>query len=245
MYYPAMHILIFEDNVYDRKDLERIIFREHLRKFPKDDLILSTDSFDRALNYVRTTSAYTVYLLDIMIGNRLLGYELAKQIRKLHPKAPIVFITGNTDVFVTRMEYKLIANSFIFKNSPLLADELLDALEYFRMQMKTDGALEIKSRFHQLFIDYDDIYYVETISGTLKVKIVCKNKTYETNGTLAQILQNLNSHFKRVSKFRIVNLDKVIKLDCSKHVIILMDSYEVPYSNTYLKGGLLDAYNNN
>lgn len=244
MYQPAMHILIFEDNAYDRKALEEIIYREHLQKFSKDDLVLSTGSFDRAMDYVKTTSAYTVYLLDILINNKMLGYDLAKHIRKHNSKAPIIFITGHADAFVNQMEYKLLANSFIFKDSPLLADELTDALEYFRMQIKTDGALEIKSRFHQIFVDYDSIYYIETIPGALKAKVVCRNKIYETNGTLTQILQNLSSHFLRVSKFRIVNLDKVIEINRSKHIVKLMDLYEIPYSTSYLKGGLLYADNN-
>lgn len=235
--YQTMNIVIFEDDKTFRDVLSRMIETVHLPRYPGDEIVIASGSAKEVEQYIRASSEYTVYLLDIVVGRKTAGYDLAKQIRALHPGAPVIFITGHAEVFVSRMEYKLLANGFIFKDSGLLRDELADALEYFRRQIKNGGALEIRSRFYHAYVAYDEIYYLETISGAVKVKVVCRKRVYDICGTLRQVQAQLDSRFVRVSRFCVVNRDKIVRLDHSSHRIELEDGYAVPFSDAYYKEG--------
>lgn len=240
----GMNILIFEDNTCCREKLEEIIFRRHLQKYPDDKIILSTNSPRVVSDYAKASPRFTVYLLDIIAEEKTVGFTLAKQIKKYCPNAPVIFVTGHADVFITKMKYKLLADNFIFKDSPLLEEELMMLLRHFTIRFKTNLSLQLKRRYQKIFIKYDDIYYFETIPNMIKIKVVCKSDEYEMHGTLAQLQKSLDNRFQRVSRFYIVNTDMINEINLSTHQIILKDSYTVPYSNTYFKGGVQNADNN-
>lgn len=227
-----INILIFESNArYRKKILEAIIRKRHLSKLPLNTL--SIDDPDVVLQYIKSEPDFTVYLLDVAMEQRETGLFLANQIKQLCPKHPIVFLTECDINLLTNMKCKLLADTFIIKDSPLLYEELATLLQHFT-NIFQPRFLQVKYDYEEILIDYDHIYYIEMIKSKMKAKIVCKYGEYE-KGRPLNYMAGLDNRFRRVSKFYVINTDKIIKINRSTHIITLEGLHEIPYSTAYLK----------
>lgn len=111
---------------------------------------------------------------------------------------------------------------FTFKHDELLEDnelvihhnsspELLDELYRFLMnQKKTAASLVLYSRDEQFFVKADDLIFFET-EGNL-VYAHSHNQVYESKYRLYELEKILPSHFMRISKSTICNINEIRSL---------------------------------
>ena len=89
-----------------------------------------------------------------------------------------------------------------------ITDKLNDAIATLATAELTFAGQKEKETF---FIPLNDIYYFETVDGT--VFLYTANDTYESSTRLYKIEETLkNTHFSRISKTVIANLDKMLSI---------------------------------
>ena len=89
--------------------------------------------------------------------------------------------------------------------------ELLDELYHFLMnQKKTVASLVLYSRDEQFFVKPDDLLFFETEGNVVYAH--SNHKVYESKYRLYELEESLPSHFMRISKSTICNINEIRSL---------------------------------
>jgi two-component system LytT family response regulator len=131
------------------------------------------------------------------------GLTLAKIINK---KSKIIFTTAYREYAVDG--FKLEAVDYLLK--PIAYDRFLEAIK----KVDPTGKLEIISTFmfvrserKMVKVDFQDIFYVESLSDY--VKIITTDKTIITRETITNLEEKLNKNLIRIHRSFIVPLNKI------------------------------------
>jgi len=216
-----MHIVICEDDIGQRTDIEAIVSKHIAAEDCDIELILSSGDPTEVLEYLKThPDKRGLYFLDIDLQHHEMdGFDLAIKIRETDPYAKIVFITTHSELAYLTYEHKLNAMNFIVKERP--EDVETRTIECILAAYKR--YLEEKSELIRYFtvdangevwsIPYDDILFFET-NSKVRNKIILHTEYSEIDfrGTLSEIEQ-LIPEFYRCHKSYLVNLKKIDRID--------------------------------
>ena len=92
----ALYIAICDDNIADRKQIERLFNREKDSRLKKNDEVLYIDAYGSPEALMHTPFKYDVFLLDITGGSQN-GLDIAKAIRQAGITAPIELMISTID----------------------------------------------------------------------------------------------------------------------------------------------------
>ncbi|SHK49140.1 two component transcriptional regulator, LytTR family [Hathewaya proteolytica DSM 3090] len=161
-----------------------------------------------------------ILFLDIDMPN-IGGIYIAELMLSIHPEMKICFVTAFDEFAVKAFEMSAI--DYILK--PYTKERLENCLKKLqRVKFKKEVIQELSDCYDYdlevicgnvdediVLINYDEIYYMETIPGG--VSIHCKDKQYRGNKPLNFYEEKLkNCSFFRTHKCFLVNLSKVSKL---------------------------------
>lgn len=119
-----MHIAVCDDNVADRKQMERLLKRESDGRASSSEGFY-TDSFGNAQSLLHNPMQYDVFYVDICRTEGLTGAKVASSLIDTGVNAPIVLCCSD----INYREYTFPPN-VIFLEKPIKAEELSASIDY-------------------------------------------------------------------------------------------------------------------
>jgi len=151
------------------------------------------------------------------------GLELVKELRKTHPKLPVIFLTSMEDR--VGEGYDVSAFYYLFKRD--LGAKLPDVLDRFIQEVFVKKSLYLKTGNDVILLDYDEIYYVDANKRGSDVH--CKDEVHSSPMSIQNFGKILPYWmFIEVYHALYVNADHVRRVDADS---LLLDNGEtIPVS---------------
>lgn len=228
-----MNIVICEDEDLFRHKIELMTNSYIAKTNSNSSCVLSTGDGERVIDYVRTNRCLTIYFLDIQLGGRINGFDIASEIRKNDWNSSIVFITSYKEKITLTYDYKLELLDYIIKTEPEAVEAKVHEcmrIAESRQNVGYNGALTVLSKRFNTTIPFDEIYMIEVLKGTHKLLLHYSTGLFEFYSSINDILQKLDNRFLRCHKSIIVNTDKIRTVDKKEHIIYLTNGMECEYA---------------
>lgn len=233
-----IEIFICEDNKEQLNKLTEYISNYILIEDLDMKIILSTDSPDEIIEYVKNSSCNGLYFFDIDLNNKINGISLAAEIRKHDSNGNIVFITTHSELTYLTFMYKVSAMDFIIKDDlSSIKDRVISCLNVAN-ERNTNDKKESTKKFvlkitdKIISVNYSDIMFFESSPTLHKVILHLDNRQIEFYGKLKDI-EKSHKCLVRSHNSYLVNIDNIQELNLSKKEIILTNG-EVCFSSARL-----------
>tara|TARA_R110001583_G_scaffold40488_3_gene129269 strand:+ start:4562 stop:5281 length:720 start_codon:yes stop_codon:yes gene_type:complete len=198
---------------------------------------LGYNALEPALNYTEAmlqikTEQPDIAILDIALGGKKTGIDLAAEIRKNY-NFPFIFLTSNTDPLTVEKAKKVNPPAYLTK--PFTKDSIYATLEITLNNSQKikpinednyalKDALFIKEKGTFQKINFKDIRYLKSDHVYTEIKL--NNETVKVVRIgLNSILNKLNNKFVRVHRSYIINCDYLTKIDASS---LLISTEKIP-----------------
>ena len=151
-----MHIAICDDNVADRKQLERLLKRES-EKRATDTGILYINSFGNASALLANPMQYNAFYIDMCKTEGANGIAIANSLLVKGVQAPIIMCCSD----INYREHSFPEN-VIFLDKPISADALSESIDHaLNIMSKTVTMIELRESTQTIYVTEPDILYAE------------------------------------------------------------------------------------
>ncbi len=200
-----MHIAICDDNVADRKQLERLLEREADGRL-KNNEHLYISSFGNITSLMHTLSLYDVFFIDMTADEEENGIALAALIRNSHIEVPIVLCSSS----IHYKDYNCTLDSVLYLDKPIKKAELSNIITHVsELKRLANPTFEIRSCKKTLYIEAEAFLFAEKINDRQAIVHLIDGSTSD----LPDSLQNLEFIMKEHPS--LIMLDKNILLNSS------------------------------
>ena len=219
-----MHIAICDDNIADRKHLERLLQRESDRR--KDTKgILYIDSYGNVDALTKSPMIYDLFFID-MTQLPPHGMETAVLLREMGVVAPIVLCTST----IRYEDYAKPPADLFYINKPFKPEDLTRIVDTVETRKKKAApTIEVRDDLNTYYIYEDDFIYA--YPDGYRTKIVLKDgRVIMQLGTLQELIPLLQPFdcFLLLGKKYIVNYNHIEKIE--RRYVLLSDHSKVPLS---------------
>lgn len=185
-----MHIAICDDNVADRKQLERQLSREADARIKSGEEPLYIDSFGNIASLMHAPKLYDAFFID-MTGNPAEdGVYVANLLRADLIMAPIVLCRSTIDY---QAQNSPLSNLF-YLTKEIKAIEISDTISrILALKNQAEPTFEIRGREKTIYIHAEDFLYAEQLNGR-------QAAVHLTNGYISDLpdsIFNLNSSMEK------------------------------------------------
>ena len=151
-----MHIAVCDDNVADRKQLERLLKRESDKRAASTGIIY-TDSFGNSTSLLSNPMQYDAFYIDMCLTEGITGTEVANALIAQGVNAPIVLCCS-------KINYR--AQSYpenvIFLDKPIKVAELGQSIDHaLDIMSKAVPLIELREDEDTVYVTEPDILYAE------------------------------------------------------------------------------------
>lgn len=206
-----MHIAICDDNVADRKQLERLLDRESDKRKAMTG-VFYTDSFGMGSQLFPKRMSYDLFFIDIIDDNET-GLDFALNLCADGVSAPIALCSSKINYEDISAELDFLPDNIFFINKPILKADLSDLLDKaVFLESQKIPTIELRHQNETYYVKEDDLVYIKEDGLYIKV--------YLKDGTEVPILDSLVNfgstlegftHFVAISTKVIVNATYVAK----------------------------------
>lgn len=238
-----LNIIVCEDNDMQREKIESIIKNELIDLKLDLKIVLSADNSKDVVNHLKNNIEKNfIYFLDVDLGTKLNGIDLAKEIRNYDTKGYIVFITSHAELSYLTYKHKVQAFDYILKfDEKALKSGISECLSgaynnYKNINVKEKEVISINlvNRIENFL--FNEILFFETADIGHKLRGHTINGHFEFYGKMKDIEAKLPAYFYKCHRSYIVNTTKIKFFD-KKNKTIYMINDEICYSSAlYLKG---------
>lgn len=219
-----MHIAICDDNIADRKHLERLLARESDRR--KDTTgILYIDSYGNVDALTKSPMIYDLFFID-MTQLPPYGMETAILLREMGVTAPIVLCTST----IRYEDYAKPPVDLFYIDKPFKPEELSELIgQVENRKTKAAPTIEIRDDLNTYYIYEEDFIYA--YPDGYRTKIVLKDgRVIMQLGTLQELIPVLQpfDSFILLGKKYVVNYNHIEKIE--RTYVLLSDHSKVPLS---------------
>ena len=160
-----MHIAICDDNVADRKQLERLLKRESDKQYGIREPFY-IDSYGNAEALMRSPMLYDAFFIDMTTGPKN-GYEVAMELIRAGVNVPIILCISTIDY----RSFDLSENCF-FLQKAIRVDELCATLEMLITSCDNKiPHIEIRTETDTHYVSEQDImYFVQSAHTQIYLK---------------------------------------------------------------------------
>ncbi len=149
-----MHIAICDDNVADRKQLERLLKRESDKR-AADTGIIYADSFGNATALLANPMQYNAFYIDICKTEGVTGMEVANALLAQGIQAPIVMCCSD----INYREHSFPEN-VIFLDKPIAVAELSASIDHaLNIMANAVSLIELRENTTTIYVTEPDILY--------------------------------------------------------------------------------------
>ncbi len=187
-----MHIAICDDNIADRKQLERLLTRESDKRKSVSGLFYA-DSFGDSAVLLRKAVQYDLIFID-MTASEPDGFSLALSLITHGISAPIVLCSSKINYSEQINSLSSCPANLLHLNKPIKTAELSDVLDQaIILQALREPTIELRSKTDTYYAKEDEIIYA-----------VQKNKyvhVYLTNSKKVTFLATLENFYDEISMY--------------------------------------------
>lgn len=236
-----MHIAVCDDNIADRKQLERLLGRES-EKRKTDTGVFYTDSFGDSEVLGKNPMPYDLFFLD-MTSSEIDGLSFALQLRKASVTAPIVLCSSKIDYQAAMASHPDLCADFMYLSKPIALAQLRAVLDRaISMQQSRIPTIELRSEKDTYYVKEDDIVHV--MADGLYIHVTLKD------GSKIPVLTDMYNFYYGLELFThlVLLTDKaminIIYLEkYTPFHVILKDGTVIkssPFAMKYIKSALRD-----
>lgn len=187
-----MHIAICDDNVADRKQLERLLKRESDKRAGAAGSFY-TDSFGNCEILLKNNMLYDLFFID-MVNEAPDGLTFALSLVKSGVRVPIVLCSSKIDYPAMASSLPDCPGNLIYLEKPMKAAELSAVLDRAAVLLeKRVPTIELRSETDTYYVTEDDIVYGVTMGRYVHV--------FLKDGADIPILTTMGNFFDEVSGF--------------------------------------------
>ncbi|PLR96750.1 LytR/AlgR family response regulator transcription factor [Bacillus sp. T33-2] len=233
-----MKVLIAEDDLSSRKLLKYFI-----QSLPNYEIVAEATDGEELIQKI-VTEKPDLALVDIGLP-MLNGMDAIKSCIDFHPGLQVIFITGSDDYALEAFEVR--ALDYILK--PIERNRLYSALDraaqaFNRTADKVTAPkkdLMIRHQHSIIFVPFNDILFIERFDR--KSVVHTWHKLFETNETLANLDNLLDSRFMASHRSYIINMDHLIIIEaCGQSYRAHFNGYDKTAKVSRQKLGELQHY---
>lgn len=218
MHKLAIHIV--EDEAIISQDLEEIVV------LLGHDVEGTSMDYDEAMSKLPTSNA-DLFLLDIMLGQKKTGVDIAQELNK--KKIPFIFVSSSIEQTTIDRVKETSPYGFILK--PFSKGDIFIALEMALSRMEADkfeATIFISIGSGKEQVKVKDILYAEADGNYTHIYLAERKFTLNSNLKTVHADLLVPPVFMRVHKSFLVNRKNVVKV--SKNSLELVNGVKVPKS---------------
>ena len=188
-------IAICDDSKLDRQ-LLKVVIQTYFENNEEEFKIFEYELGDNLLDDIEVE----LLLLDIIMN----GMKIARKLRDIQFKAPIIFLTAHADYAVE--SYEVYVAGYLLKpydtnKLTLLLDEVL--------QRSVQKRIAVKVKKQHRYLEINDIMYVESDKHVLNIHLK-DSRVIQTTEKLSELKKTINSkRFIRCHQSYLVNMDYI------------------------------------
>lgn len=204
----SLHIAICDDNVGDRKQLERLLQRESDKRADSTGVIY-VDSYGSIYAATRSPMIYDAFFIDMISGD-ITGDKLALRLREMGVSAPIILCVSSIDyrAVFSSLPGEDEKNNILFLDKPIKKTELSDLLNHITsLKSQIPSAIELRGETVTRYVKEDDIIYAKTNGNYIDV--------YLKDGSCINIrstLENFYSHLEAYTHYHSASLTSMVNI---------------------------------
>lgn len=235
-----LNIYICEDDKRQAKTVEDYVSKYLMMMDYDAKVALNSKDVSIVIDKLRVDKDNGLFFLDIDLGGKMNGIELAAEIKKIAPNSRIVFISSHAELTYLTFVYKVEAMDFITKSSmedmPKRITECIDVAYHRQFEVGTnkEDTITIRSGETDIFLPLDTIMFFETTSIPHKIEVHCENRILAFYSSMREI-ESMSEYFVRCHKSLIVNTKCIESVDRSDRIIRMKDGQERTISVRNLK----------
>ena len=163
-----MHIAICDDNVADRKQLERLLGRESNQRKTTTG-VFYTDSYGDCVVLGKNPMPYDLFFIDLTASNPD-GLTFAISMRKFGVTAPIILCSSSIDYVSAISQLPESPYDFMHISKPINTTELTAILDQAVLMLANRvPTIELRSDKETHYVQEDDIVYAVTEGQYVRV----------------------------------------------------------------------------
>ena len=205
-----MHIAVCDDNIADRKQMERLLERASDRRIHTTG-VFYIDSYGNVEAVMRSPMLYDAFFIDMTSGP-VSGFQLARKLIDAGVTAPVVLCISTInyraviDAALAEVPPDAVENSnhdilrrklktqIQFLNKPIRVADLDEMLDYcIDQKSKTIPTIELRGEKDTLYVYEDEIMYAEKSGNYARVSL--------TEGRQIDILSTMHNLYTQVAGF--------------------------------------------
>lgn len=207
-----MHIAVCDDNVADRKQLERLLKRES-DKHALSHEPFYIDGYGSSDTVMRSPMLYDVFFIDMTVSPQN-GFDIAVSLNEAGISVPIVLCVSK----INYREFDLPSNVMCI-DKPVKVCDLCSALEYAYRQIENRAPrIELRGEKETYYVKESDIMYVVNSGGQYIRVSLSDGREVELMDTLDNFYEGIKQYpcILPVSCRALINADYIKKVGFTK-----------------------------
>ena len=227
-----MHIAVCDDNIADRKQLERLLKRESERRASTTG-ILYTDSFGSSTSLLANPMQYDAFYIDMCNTEGINGIDVANALLAAGINVPIIMCCSR----INYRQFSLPEN-VIFIDKPIKIDTLSDSID-LALQIKKSALplIELREEKDTFYVTEPDILYCVE-DGRFVIVTLTNSRRIHLSTSIINLFSQIESHpsFLSSSAKMIINCRHIVSLKGRKVVMSDGASFKIhPFCIRYAK----------
>lgn len=229
-----MHIAVCDDNVADRKQMERLLGRASDRRISTTG-VLYIDSYGNVDAVMRSPMLYDAFFIDMTSGP-VNGFQLARKLIDAGSVAPIILCTSTINypaIIEAAMGEvpddaeelsnhtilrKQLQSQILYLNKPIKVAELDQMLDHaIACKAAAVPTIELRGEHETYYAHEDEIIYAKKNSQYVHVTLT-DNREVDILTTIANFYSQIKSftHFVPFSEHVLINISFIKKISLFK-----------------------------
>lgn len=222
-----MHIAICDDNIADRKQLERLLGRESDKR-KSDTGVFYTDSYGDSEVLGKNPMPYDLFFIDMTAGEAN-GLDFALELRQFGVTVPIILCSSKIDYQAAIAALPECSYEFMHLSKPIITAELSAILDQsIALLSNRVSTIELRSDTETYYVQEDDIVCAVTEGQYVRVTL--------EDGQSVLLLTKLLNFYDTVCMYS----HMVLLTDKTLCNIIYLDSFS-PFKVTLKNGTALKS----
>lgn len=183
-----MHIAVCDDNVADRKQLERLLKRESDKRAASTGIIY-TDSFGNSTALLSNPMQYDAFYIDMCLTEGTTGTDVVNALTAQGVNAPIILCCSKINY-----REQTYPENVIFLDKPIKVAELAQSIDHaLEIMAKAVPLIELREDEDTIYVTEPDILYAEE-EGRNVIVTLKDGRTVKVATTAINLFSQIENH---------------------------------------------------